>query len=354
MKKLVLVTGSAGLVGSECVRFFSQKGFGVIGVDNNMRKNFFGETASVEWNKDLLLKTAPDYVHHDFDIRDKAAIEGLFAKYDFDLIIHAAAQPSHDWAVKEPTTDFDINAGGTQSLLENFRKRASGAAFIFLSTNKVYGDNPNRLPLVELEKRFDLPEGHKYYGGIKESFSIDNCLHSLFGASKAAADILVQEYGRYFGLKTAVFRCGCITGPYHSGAELHGFLSYLVKCSIAGKKYTIFGYKGKQVRDNIHSHDLVDAFYQFYLKPRSGEVYNMGGSRIASVSVLEAIGLCEEVSGRKMSYEYVDGNRIGDHIWWISGLSKFKAHYPGWKISYGARSLIEDIFTQQKKLVGNK
>ncbi len=354
MKKLALVTGSAGLVGSECVRFFSQKGFGVIGVDNNMRKNFFGDAASVEWNKALLLKTAPGYVHYDFDIRDKAAVESLFTKYNFDLIIHAAAQPSHDWAAKEPSTDFDINAGGTQILLENFRARAPGAVFIFLSTNKVYGDNPNRLPLVELDKRFELPESHTFYGGIDESFSIDNCLHSLFGASKAAADILVQEYGKYFGLKTAAFRCGCITGPYHSGAELHGFLSYLVKCCISGKKYTIFGYKGKQVRDNIHSRDLVEAFYQFYLKPRSGEVYNMGGGRSASVSVLEAIGICEAVSGRNMSHEYVDRNRIGDHIWRISSLSKFKSHYPGWKISYDARGLIQDIFTQQKEFAGDK
>lgn len=354
MKKQVLITGSAGLVGSECVRFFSQKGFGIIGVDNNMRKAFFGDTASVEWNKDLLLNTAADYVHYDFDIRDKARIDDLFRKYNFDLIIHAAAQPSHDWAAKDPSTDFDINAGGTQILLENFRKQAPGAVFIFLSTNKVYGDNPNRLPLLELERRYELPEDHKFYTGIDESFSIDNCLHSLFGASKLSADILVQEYGKYFGLKTVAFRCGCITGPYHSGAELHGFLSYLVKCCISGKRYTIYGYKGKQVRDNIHSHDLADAFYQFYLKPRCGEVYNMGGSRVAGVSVLEAIELCEKISGRKISYEYTDRNRVGDHIWWISDLSKFRSHYPDWKITYDARGLIENIFRQQKELIPQK
>jgi len=354
MKKRVLITGSAGLVGSECVRFFSQKDFSVIGIDNNMRKSFFGDTASVEWNKDLLVKTSPGYVHYDFDIRDKAAIEGLFRKYEFDLIIHAAAQPSHDWAAREPATDFEINAVGTQILLESFRAHAPQAVFIFLSTNKVYGDNPNKLPFLELESRYELPEDHKFYGGIDESLGIDNCLHSLFGASKAAADILVQEYGRYFGLKTVAFRCGCITGPYHSSAELHGFLSYLVKCCITGKKYSIYGYKGKQVRDNIHSHDLANAFYQFYLAPRAGEVYNMGGGRAASVSVLEAIGLCEEISGRKMAYEYADRNRIGDHIWWISDLSKFKAHYPDWSITYDGRRIIGEIFRQQKELTGQK
>ena len=348
MKKKVLVTGSAGLVGSECVRFFSQKGFNVVGVDNDMRKNFFGDTASVEWNKNLLLKMVPDYTHHDLDIRDRVAIEGLFKKYDFDLIVHAAAQPSHDWAAKDPQADFDINAGGTQILLENFRKHAPQSVFIFLSTNKVYGDNPNGFPFIELESRYELPKDHRFYKGIDESLGIDNCLHSLFGASKAAADILVQEYGRYFGLKTAAFRCGCITGPYHSGAELHGFLSYLVKCCVTGNKYSIYGYKGKQVRDNIHSHDLADAFYRFYLEPRSGEVYNMGGGRAASVSVLEAIGICEEISGKKMSYEYVDRNRVGDHIWWISDLSKFKSHYPDWNITYDGRRLIEEIFEKTR------
>ena len=348
MEKNILVTGSAGLVGSECVRFFSKKGFKIIGIDNNMRKLFFGEDGSVEWNKKLLLEQIPLYTHYDIDIRDRENVEELFKKYQFELIIHTAAQPSHDWAAKDPLLDFSINAEGTLIILESFRKYVPGAVFIFTSTNKVYGDRPNKLPLIEQEKRYELPREHRYYQGIDETMSIDDCLHSLFGASKVASDILVQEYGKYFGLKTGIFRGGCLTGPAHSGAELHGFLSYLVKCSLTGKKYTIYGYKGKQVRDNIHSYDLVNAFYHFYLNPRCGEAYNIGGGRFSNVSILEAIDICERISGRKLRYDYSSRNRIGDHIWWISDNSKFKNHYPEWKLTYAVGRIIEEIYLQQK------
>lgn len=347
MKKNLLVTGSAGLIGSECVKFFSQRGFKVIGIDNNMRKSFFGEEASVEWNKKLLLKTIPDYIHFDIDIRDEKTIKKLFCEYKFDLIIHAAAQPSHDWAVKDPYTDFTVNANGTLNLLENFRKYAPKAVFIFTSTNKVYGNRPNNLPLIEIEKRYEIASAHKYYNGIDESMSIDDCIHSLFGASKIAADILVQEYGKYFGLKTGIFRGGCLTGPAHSGTELHGFLSYLVRCCLRGKKYTIYGYKGKQVRDNIHSYDLSNAFYQFFLNPHCGEVYNIGGGRFSNISVLEAIELCGKICGKKIYYEYIDKNRKGDHIWWITDNSKFKNRYPGWNLTFSISDIVEDIYKQQ-------
>lgn len=346
MNKKLLVTGSAGLIGSECVRFFSKKGFKPIGIDNNMRKTFFGEEASIEWNKKRLSEEVPGYIHYDVDIRDKKKMEDLFRESKFDLIIHAAAQPSHDWAAKGPYTDFGVNAYGSLVLLENFRKYSPEAVFIFTSTNKVYGDRPNQLPLKELERRYELEPDHEYYKGIDESMSVDMCLHSLFGASKLAADVLIQEYGRYFGLKTAVFRLGCLTGPAHSGAELHGFLSYLVRCCITGKKYIIYGYKGKQVRDSMHSRDLANAFYNFYLKPNSGEVYNIGGGRFANVSMLEAIDMCGSICGKKFNYEYVDKNRIGDHIWWISDNSKFKSHYPDWKLTYDIANTMEEIFKQ--------
>jgi CDP-paratose 2-epimerase len=265
-----------------------------------------------------------------------------------ELIVHTAAQPSHDWAARDPQADFGINAGGTLILLEALRKFCPKAVFIFTSTNKVYGDRPNQLPLKEGKTRFDLPKGNRYYRGIDESMSVDASLHSLFGASKLAADVMVQEYGRYFGLKTGVFRGGCLTGPAHSGVQLHGFLSYLVKCAVTGRKYSIYGYKGKQVRDNIHSYDLVNAFYHFFKKPRSGEVYNIGGSRYANVSLLEAIDLCEQISGKELEYEYVKQPRRGDHIWWISDVSKFKAHYPRWKYTYSIRDTIEDIYQTQR------
>jgi CDP-paratose 2-epimerase len=350
MNKNILITGSAGLIGSECVRFFSARGFDVIGIDNNMRKSFFGEDASIEWNKKKLEEEITEYRHYDIDIRNKEDIEKLFRDNKFDLIIHAAAQPSHDWAAGDPYTDFSVNATGTHILLESFRQYCPEAVFIFTSTNKVYGDRPNKLPLVELQNRYEIPSDHQYHNGIDESMSIDNCLHSLFGASKAAADILVQEYGKYFGLKTAIFRGGCLTGPAHSGTELHGFLSYLVRSCVSDKKYKIYGYKGKQVRDNIHSYDLVNAFYHFYLNPRCGEVYNMGGGRFSNASMLEAIDLCEKICGRKMNYEYVEQNRIGDHMWWISDNSKFKSQYPEWNLTRNINTIIEEIFHAQKDI----
>jgi CDP-paratose 2-epimerase len=338
-----LVTGSGGLVGSESVRFFAGKSFEIIGIDNNMRKFFFGEDASVEWNIELLKKEVSAYKHLSLDIRDKEKIENLFKKEKFDLVIHAAAQPSHDWAASDPQTDFTVNANGTLILLEAFRRYSPEAVFIFTSTNKVYGDRPNKLPLVELDTRYELPDGHRFYNGIDETMSIDDCLHSLFGASKAAADILVQEYGRYFNLKTVSFRGGCLTGPRHSGAQLHGFLAYLIKCAFTGQKYTIYGYKGKQVRDNIHSYDLINAFYNFYRKPRYGEAYNIGGARHSNISILEAIKKIEKITGKKVNSEYSQKNRTGDHIWYISDVSKFKKHYPEWDFQYDIDAILDQM-----------
>ena len=346
---VVIVTGSCGLIGSETVSFFTQKGFDVVGIDNNMRKSFFGQDGSILWNKERLVKLYKNYRHYSADIRSQSKINSIFKKYgkDIVLIVHAAAQPSHDWAAKDPTVDFGVNAVGTLVLLEALRQFCPQAVFIFTSTNKVYGDTPNRLPLIEKEKRFELAGDHPYYNGIDETMSIDNCLHSVFGASKVAADIMTQEYGRYFHLKTGVFRGGCLTGPEHSGAELHGFLSYLVKCAVTKRKYKIYGYKGKQVRDNIHSFDLVNAFYDYFQKPRCGEVYNIGGGRFANVSVLEAIQICEKLTGEKFDYEYIDTSRIGDHIWWISDVSKFKSHYPEWNYKYGIEDTIKQIYEAQ-------
>jgi len=344
MDKTVLITGSAGLVGSESVKFFSKKGFKVIGIDNNMRKYFFGEEASTKWNENILKSYINDYTHYNVDIRDKKKIEEIFKDHKFDLIIHAAAQPSHDWAAKEPLTDFTVNANGTIILLENTRKYCPDATFIFTSTNKVYGDSPNKLPLIEKEKRWEVDESHPFAkNGIDETMSIDDCKHSLFGASKVAADVVTQEYGKYFGIKTGTFRGGCLTGPAHSGAELHGFLAYLAKCIANGKKYTIFGYKGKQVRDNIHSYDLVNAFWHFYQNPRVGEVYNMGGSRYSNISMLEAIEKIEKLLGKKAKYEYKEDNRIGDHIWYISDVSKFREHYPDWIFTYSIDDILKEI-----------
>lgn len=338
-----LITGSAGLVGSDAVRFFTEKGFEIIGIDNDMRKAFFGEDASTAWNRDLLIKEFPNYTHLDNDIRDKEKIEDIFKKNKFDLIIHCASQPSHDWAAQDPETDFSVNANGTLILLEAFRRHCPEAVFIFTSTNKVYGDRPNSLPLVEQDMRYELPEGHRFYNGIDETMSVDNCLHSLFGASKLAADILVQEYGRYFDLKTASFRGGCLTGPNHSGTRLHGFLAYLIKCAFTGKKYEIYGYKRKQVRDNIHSYDLVNAFYHFYKEPRMGEVYNIGGARHSNISILEAIKKIEAITGKKINTEYSEKNRIGDHIWYISDVSKFKSHYPEWVFTYDIDRILDEM-----------
>jgi len=353
---VVLVTGSCGLIGSEAVSYFCRKGFDVVGIDNNMRACFFGRDGSVLWNEKRLKKQFKTFKNFSIDIRDTEKINRLFnrLKSRVSLIIHAAAQPSHDWAAKDPHADFSINAQGTLVLLEAFRRYCPKAVFIYTSTNKVYGDRPNRLPLVELEKRFEIDKKHKHYHGIDESMSIDNCLHSLFGASKLSADILTQEYGRYFGLKTGIFRGGCLTGPTHSGVRLHGFLSYLVKCCVTGKNYIIYGYKGKQVRDNIHSYDLVNAFYYFFKAPRCAEVYNIGGGRFANVSIIEAIDICQRVSSKELNYQYIDTPRKGDHIWWISDCRKFISHYPGWKYKFNIEETIRQIYHMQRDLKGDE
>ncbi len=339
-----LITGSAGLIGSEAAVFFAGKGYRVFGIDNDMRRYFFGQEASTDWNKRRLEERLKgNYTHYAADIRDNDEIENIFRKHKFDIIIHTAAQPSHDWAAKEPFTDFSVNANGTLVILENFREHSPEAVFIYASTNKVYGDRPNELPLMELDKRYELPKEHRYYKGIDESMSVDSCKHSLFGASKLAGDILVQEYGRYFGLKTGIFRGGCLTGPAHSGTELHGFLAYLIKCVASGRKYTIFGYNGKQVRDNIHSFDLVNMFWHFAQNPRSAEVYNAGGSRHSNISILEAIEKVEKILGKKAEYEYRPENRVGDHIWYISDVTKFKSHYPDWDFKYNIDMILEEI-----------
>lgn len=343
MSKKVLVTGSGGLIGSESVRFFSRKGFDIIGVDNNMREYFFGRESSTKWSVAELKKSIPKYQHQNIDIRDNKKIENLFKTHKFNLIIHTAAQPSHDWAAREPFTDFSVNATGTLVLLENFRKYCPKAVFIYTSTNKVYGNTPNFLPLIEKKTRYEIDKKHPFRNGINESMSIDQTKHSIFGASKAAADLMVQEYGRYFNLKTAIFRGGCLTGPNHSGAELHGFLAYLGKCIATGKEYKIFGYKGKQVRDNIHSFDLVNAFWHVYQKPRVAEVYNMGGARHSNISMMEAIAKFEKITGKKAKIKYLKENRIGDHIWYISDVSKFKKHYPKWDFKYGIDDIMKEI-----------
>ncbi|MDD5634839.1 MAG: NAD-dependent epimerase/dehydratase family protein [Candidatus Omnitrophica bacterium] len=352
----VIITGSAGLVGGEAVGFFANKGFRVIGIDNNMREYCFGKEGSTKWNRKRLAGEHRGYVHFNCDIRSERSVEKIFKKFssDIKLVIHTAAQPSHDWAAREPITDFTINANGTLVLLEKTRQYCPKAVFIFVSTNKVYGDTPNSLPHVELEKRWELDKSHPYYEfGIDENMSIDRSTHSLFGVSKASADLLVQEYGRYFGMRTGCFRGGCLTGPTHSGAQLHGFLSYLVKCAVSGTEYNVIGYKGKQVRDNIHSYDLVNAFYTFYKDPRCGEVYNMGGGRKNNCSVLEAIGMCEKLTGEKMKWSYREKNRVGDHIWWISDTRKFKAHYPEWDYKYSLEDIFNEIYKfEVKRLIG--
>jgi CDP-paratose 2-epimerase len=344
--KIAIITGSAGLIGSEAVDFFSSKFDLILGIDNNLREYFFGADGSTTWNQNRLKEKYKNYLHLNVDIRDVSQLERVFKEYgsDIRLVLHSAAQPSHDWAANEPFTDFAVNANGTLNLLEMTRIHCPESVFIFTSTNKVYGDTPNSLPLVEQDMRWEIANNHPYFkNGIDEYMSIDHSKHSLFGASKVAADILVQEYGRYFGIKTGIFRGGCLTGPNHSGAKLHGFLSYLVKCSITGDHYTIFGYKGKQVRDNIHSYDLVNMFWHFYQNPRCGEVYNAGGGRHSNCSMLEAISISEELSGKKMNYSYSETNRIGDHIWWISDVSKFQAHYPQWNYKYDLRDILSQI-----------
>lgn len=350
--KTVIVTGSCGLVGNESCYFFKNLGFNIVGIDNDMRRYFFGDKSSTDSKREKMEKDLGNlYSHFDSDIRDIGSLEKIFSQYssDISLVIHTAAQPSHDWASREPLTDFSVNAGGTLNLLECTRKYCPDAVFIFTSTNKVYGDLPNNLELIEKETRWELPEGHRYFKGIDETMSIDQCVHSVFGASKVSADVMVQEYGKYFGMKTGVFRGGCLTGPLHSGAELHGFLSYLITCSTEGIPYTIYGYKGKQVRDNIHSYDLVSAFLEFYKNPRPGEVYNMGGSRHSNVSVLEAIQRIQEKTGKSINYSVSDNNRTGDHIWYISDVSKFMKHYPQWKYKYNIDLIIDEMVNFSKK-----
>lgn len=343
---VALITGSAGLIGSEAVKFFAAQGLDVIGIDNNMRKVFFGENACTEWNLAALQRQVASYTHYSCDIRDENALAKIFQQYrrDISVIIHAAAQPSHDWAAIEPHTDFTVNAMGTLNLLELTRQHCPNASFIFLSTNKVYGDLPNYLPLVEKSTRWEIDESHPYFGvGIDENMSIDQNKHSLFGVSKAAADLMVQEYGRYFGMKTVCFRGGCLTGPAHSGTRLHGFLSYLMRCNVGHQPYTIYGYLGKQVRDNIHSADLVSALWHYFKAPREAAVYNIGGGPLSHCSVLEAISLCQEITGEEMIANYDEQNRIGDHIWWISDVRKFQQDYPEWKYRYTLKNILEEI-----------
>lgn len=344
---VALVTGSAGLIGSESVRHFAKLGLTVVGIDNDMRGYFFGADGSTAWQvQQLQSELGSSYEHHSIDIRDRDAVAALFARYgkDIAVVIHTAAQPSHDWAAKEPFTDFDVNAVGTLNLLENTRLHAPDAPFVFTSTNKVYGDTPNRLPLVEQETRYELDASHTYYEGIREDMSIDHSLHSIFGVSKVAADVLVQEYGRYFGLKTAAFRGGTLTGPAHSAAELHGFLAYLMRCNMERRVYTVYGYKGKMVRDAIHSNDVVTAFEAFFRAPRVGEVYNLGGGRQSNCSHLEAFRLAEEISGVEMRHVYDETARTGDHQWYVSDMGRFREHYPDWKQQYDVPAILREMY----------
>ena len=346
--KVALITGSCGLVGSESCLYFSKKGFKIVGIDNNSRKFFFGKDGDVTWLKKKLKKDLKDYTHFNTDIRKYNSLKNIFQKYGkkIKVIIHAAAQPSHDWAKNKPFIDFDINAKGTLNLLDLTKLYAPNAPFIFMSTNKVYGDNPNKLPLIEKKTRWELKKHHKYQRGIDETMSIDNCTHSFFGASKTYADLVVQEYGKNVGLKTACFRAGCITGPKHSGAKLHGFLSYLVRSSLQNKKYNLIGYKGKQVRDNIHSQDLVSCFWEFYKKPGKGEVYNIGGGRYSNCSIIEALNTIEKISKIKIKRNVISKNRIGDHIWYISDMKKFKNKYPRWKQKYSTLRIIKELIRE--------
>ena len=352
---VAIVTGSAGLVGSDSVRFLSEQGLDIIGIDNDMRAHFFGEDASTDWNRRSLEAECTNYTHYSVDIRNRDEIFGIFKRYGSDIttIIHTAAQPSHDWAAKDPGLDFGVNAVGTVNLLEATRSHCPEAAFVFVSTNKVYGDRPNSLPLIEKELRWELDTEHSYaLKGIDEKMPIDACLHSVFGASKVAADVMVQEFGRYFGMNTACFRGGCLTGPKHSGAQLHGFLAYLVRCAVTQKPYTIFGYKGKQVRDNIHVRDLTKAFWSYCQAPRPGEVYNMGGSRFSNCSMREAIQKCEVLTGNAFAYTLSESNRMGDHIWWISDTSKFQSHYPNWKQEYDIDRLLGEMVDEMRDRYG--
>ena len=344
---VAIITGSAGLIGSAACRYFSEQGLDVVGIDNDMRRVFFGDEASTAWNVDKLKgDIGKGYKHCSLDIRDREGIAKLFKDHgqDVALVIHTAAQPSHDWAAREPFTDFDINAVGTLNMLEAARQHAPKAVFIFTSTNKVYGDTPNSLPLIEQETRYEIDPSHPYRDGISEDMSIDTCLHSLFGASKVAADVMVQEYGRYFDMYTSCFRGGTLTGPQHSATQLHGFLAYVMRCTMSGTPYTVFGYKGKQVRDAIHSDDLIRAFHEVFKKPRVAEVYNIGGGRFSNASVLEAIQQSEAIAGRKLEWSYSEQNRRGDHLWWIGDNGKFESHYPEWDQQYNIERILREIY----------
>jgi CDP-paratose 2-epimerase len=347
----VLVTGSSGLIGSEAVEYYDERGHEVHGIDNNMRAEFFGPMGDTTWNLDRLRGTTRNFTHHQIDIRDRDALARLFKQHPFDLIVHCAAQPSHDKAAQIPFKDFDVNAVGTLNLLETYRLHSPGAVFCHMSTNKVYGDAPNELPLSELPTRWEYADPRDY-NGIREDMRIDRCLHSLFGASKAAADIVAQEYGRYFGLPVGIFRGGCLTGPRHSGVELHGFLSYLAKVAVTGGTYTIFGYKGKQVRDQIHSLDVIRAFDAFMESPRNGEVYNLGGGRGNAASLIESIAMIEGITGRKVSTVYTDKNRVGDHICYISDLTKMRTHFPKWDITIPLDDIVAQIVRGELERVG--
>jgi CDP-paratose 2-epimerase len=346
---VAIITGAGGLIGSEAVDHFVAQGFDVVGIENDMRARFFGPESSTSHVTQRLIEAYPkEFRWENADIRDAEAIERIFREHagQIELVVHTAAQPSHDWAASEPQTDFGVNANGTLNLLEAARAHCPDAPFVHCSTNKVYGDTPNRLPLQNLEKRFELPEDHQYYKGIDTTMSIDHSTHSLFGVSKAAADLLVQEYGRYFEMPTVAFRGGCLTGPQHAGAKLHGFLAYLMKCTVTGTPYTVFGYEGKQVRDNIHSADLIAAFDAFRKAPRSAAVYNIGGGRFSNCSMLEAIDACERISGRELQWEMGEEPRIGDHEWWISDLEPFQNDYPDFKLRYNVDDILREMYEQ--------
>jgi CDP-paratose 2-epimerase len=343
---LAIVTGSGGLIGSEAVRFFAADGYDVIGIENDMRRTFFGDEASTRETSELLVREVEGFRWEQLDIRDAAAIGALFARHakQISLVVHAAAQPSHDWAARDPQTDFATNANGTLNLLEATRLHAPHATFAYTSTNKVYGDRPNFLPLEEHETRLDLPREHRWYGGVGTDMPVDHTTHSLFGVSKTAADLLVQEYGRYFQMPTVCLRAGCVSGPQHAGAQLHGFLAYLMKCTATGTPYTVFGYGGKQVRDNIHARDVVGAIAAFHQRPQVGAVYNIGGGREANVSMIEAIELCQTIAGRELDYTLSDAARIGDHRWWVSSLAELQADYPAWRLTSTVEDMLREIY----------
>lgn len=353
---IAIITGSSGLIGSESVNFFCKKGFDVIGIDNNLRKFFFGDSSSTLWIKNKLIKTYKNFNNYNIDIRDEQKLNKIFLKFkkNIKLIIHSAAQPSHDYGKNFPKIDFSINAAATLNLLELTRKHCPDAVFIFMSTNKVYGDNPNKLNFLEKKTRWELELRNKNYNGIDEQFSVDNCIHSFFGASKAYGDLIVQEYGKNVGLKTVCFRAGCITGPNHSGAKLHGFLSYLVKVSLLYKKYVMIGYRGKQVRDNLHSKDLINSFWEFYKNPKKGEIYNIGGGRYSNCSIIEALNIFEKITHIDVKKIFKKEPRVGDHIWYISNIDKFKKDYPDWKQEYNTEKILYEIIDSFKSVKQKK